>query len=176
MWQFFNPVHRNWEFLRILKQSTEPASYIVILRNNWVIGKVLKGRPAFYYEVMDNRIKNIRPEVAYTLAYKYATGIRELEVSVSLESIKIDLNAIHLPNAEYKKLIELGELIQMPENNYLLIPTSEVRDVYELLEPLGIIVKAQGTKPLPASSSKRDLKSKLSDVLTLLYSKYLKKN
>lgn len=175
MWQFFNPMNRNWEFLRVRKLPGK-SSHSVILRNGWVVRTLRKGRPPFYYHVKECALKNLNPSLASSLAYKNTAGLRVLELSRTPEGLVIDMNSIFLPQQSYSDLIRLGELRNILEENTLLIPYHNLGKVSSILNSLGInIVIHDESLPIESDEKSDTVASKISKLLTLLYSRYLKK-
>src|SRR5688572_11750990 len=97
MWQFFHPVNRRWNFLRVRKITTPFPTYFLILRNGWVVRKIQSGRPPFYFAVLENKIKAIKQQEVSSLAYEKVLGSRELHIAKTADGFGIDLNSIYLP-------------------------------------------------------------------------------
>jgi len=175
MWQFFNPKKRIWEFLKIQKDKSGSYPNSVILRNGWIIKKLEKRRSSFYYLVKDNKIMHIN----YTQAAKELKNYlnEEIEVTGYRENnfLKMDLNDVYFPIDEYKKIMDIDGIVVF-EHRLMYVPIEHLTQFQSILKEIGIgLVISDESKEEIHLTEDISITGKISELLTLLYSKYLKK-
>ncbi len=174
MWQFFNPQKRVWEFLKIQKEDFGSYKNSVILRNGWIIRKLQKRRPSFYYLAKESKVISINSIQAAKEAQKYLTGEVEVKAYLDNDVIKINLNQVYFPINEYNKIMNLGVNVL---DHMMFVPQRCLNQFESILKEIGIKLSLtdKDIEDLEDKRTDSSFRKKVSDLLTLLYSKYLKK-
>lgn len=184
-WQFFNPRKRIWEYIQVQKHPTEEYEYSIILRNGWIVRKLeSQERPHYYYLCKDSDIVNMSKNEALLLAYTYSPQSLQIPIVKKDDYLYMNLRSLYLPTAHYKALLDLS----MPVENIsigepiLCFRSKDIPIIREILNKIRVEINIQSefkipTKKVEAITTREvmEIRKILSDILTLSYSCFLKK-
>jgi len=182
LWQFYNPVSRNWEFLDIIKRSEGNYKHAVILRDGWIIRKVGTSRKiGFYYYCKNNTIETIKKNSAEIKCIEFSLNWKNLKAIKKDKLITLNLDNTLIPSVHFALLLQLIE-IKLPKNQWmdqLTFSIEKLKTVEKLLRKtrIKIILIEEEIKDMneTESNDKYDYFSIIPDICKLAYSDYLKK-
>ena len=184
-WQFYNAKPRKWQYLTIYDVKCGPFDYSVILREGWIVRKLEPDGRHYYYKCEDGRVSNVMKEEALQIACAYCPGLATVQVLAKGEYLYLKLQPIYLPVSYYKALASLSIPIadeslareglfcfkkhKLPLLRQLL---SKVRIRFEVRSQL---IKDAAEEEQIEAEQTFDIRTTISEILTLAYSDYLKK-
>jgi hypothetical protein len=185
IWQYFNPNSREWNFIKVQKLPFAEHDYSIIIRNGWVIRKLERiVETPYYYYCENNDLKNITKHDAIIKGYQYSPGILKVPAVKKDDNVFVNVRKVYFPTEVFKILRELS-VMQKEEDGrilYLCFKSTDIQKVYQLLYPIRIRLEYQKdfieeVKELDPTEIETlsELPKFLSEILTLSYSNFLKK-
>jgi len=185
MWQYFNPKTRGWDFIKVMRQPFGSYKNSIILRNGWVIRKLERtDKTHHYYLCQNDKIEAINKNTALIEGYKYSPGILHIPAVREEDNIFVDIRKVYFPEEIFKKLLDLSIYNEEEDGRilYLCFRSSDAKEVYRLLYPIRIRLEYQDdfieeVKEFDPTEIETlaEVPKFLSELLTLSYSNYLKK-
>jgi len=170
---FFNPEKRKWEFLKIQNEKVDEKKKSIILRTGWSIRKLQKRRPPFHYLAQEKKILVVKKSKTDKTIEKYNTLLK-LKTKTDKNFIKIKLNDIHFYTKDYLDIMALEGATIL--DGILSIPIPSLEQFREILVNANIILDIdEKNNSEEQISEKKAIQNQISELLKLLYSKFLKK-
>lgn len=181
-WQYFNPKHRNWEFLKLAKELSEEHNYFLILRNGWVIRKLERKGSNYYYLCENNNLITITEEIAGITGYEYSFGIFFLPAIIKEEYIFLHIRDFYFPSRFFNVLRTLSYKEEKGSDDFyttFVFKEEDKKRLEHIMYKLRIRLQYQTefiteNKKEKSAMQIGDIKKLLSDILTSIYSNYLK--
>lgn len=172
MWQFFDPIRRNWFFLNIKKHSNQ--EYFIIFRNGWVVRKVHRKRHPYYFKVNDNDLIPIGTQTAYSKIQSFPNVPIILKCTEENGHMIIDAHKFHFQIDDYLKIMSFEGTRAF--DGKIFIPISEFSTLQSLLLKKNILISIENNDVEQNFDDEEKIpQMEISDLLKILYSKFLKK-
>jgi len=174
MWQFFNSTKRRWDFLKVHKTKTFLDSPSIILRNGWLVRKLHRGRAPLLYSVKDDKLIQTNISETEKKISEFDQDLVELKANVDDENfLTINLSDVHFTNKEYQEMTNLNGAVSM--DGVLYLPMPSLDSLRQILVNAKVDLKIENNIQIKLTEESEQIQSKISKLLQILYSKYLKK-
>jgi len=178
-WQFFDPKDRTW---RYVQRSHEDAGSSLVFRDGWVVRKLGRREDEHDYYLCEKGALTPLPRPgADIVAHETAPGYAHLRCTERDNRLYVHTRPIYLPTPHYAALKKIAEHVD--ETDGVMVFASQRRSQVEGILQLARItlLDAQDFVPPPSRLSTEEKKSyrsllrMVSEVFTLAYSDYLKR-
>lgn len=183
-WQFYDVRRRNWRYLPVYRVEYGSYDHSVILRDGWIVRRLESQDRHYYYSCAGGGLSHLTKDEALRIAYEYCPGFTWVTIVRKGDYLYLDTNSLYVPPFHYNALRHLS--IQIPDKQLaeswlcfrnkdfplLRIIFKKIRVKVNLAADVG--VAGEEEQPTKTETS-MDIRKVLSDILTLAYGNYLKK-
>lgn len=184
-WQLYNVKRRTWIYLPLYDVKYGSCERSILLRDGWIIRKFEAHEQPYYYKCSDGEISTLTKDQALQLAYQMSPGVVAIAVMPTEKYLYLDLQPIYLPPAHYNTLRNVSVPIpdeSLAREGLFCFRRDKLPAIRELFRKVRVRVEVRSQPSVVVEEVKPheteqpiDIRTTVSDILTLAYSGYLKK-